>query len=342
MAEKFDAILIVSFGGPEGMDEVRPFLDNVLRGRNVPEERKIEVAHHYEKFGGVSPINETNRALTAALRESLAKTKYNLPVYWGNRNWHPMLEDTVRRMAEDGVKNALAFVTAAYGSYSSCRQYQEDISRAVAAVGPSAPRIEKLRLFFNHPLFVAANAENVKKVLETLEPERRENAELAFTAHSIPLEMARTSAYQEQLNETCKLVADLVGSKRWELTFQSRSGAAAQPWLEPDICEYIALCAAEKTKDLVVLPIGFLADHMEVMYDIDYEAREFATKHGVNLLRVETVGVHPKFVQMIVALIAERMDSTERRSIGKLSTPPDECPADCCPAPMSSRPPSVK
>lgn len=314
------------------MDEVMPFLDNVLRGRNVPLERKKEVARHYEKFGGVSPINDNNCKLIAALQDALAKTGLDLPIYWGNRNWHPLLEDTVKRMADDGIKNAIAFVTAAYGSYSSCRQYQEDIERARMAVGSAAPQIDKLRLFFNHPLFIEANAQNVLAVMDSLEPQCREKAELLFTAHSIPLPMARACSYQQQIEETGRLIADRIGVKQWELAFQSRSGPSSQPWLDPDIFEYISLCAAEGTKDLVVLPVGFLADHMEVMYDIDYEAKEFATENGVRLHRVETVGVHPKFIEMIIELIGERAGLTEPRYIGSFGAAPDVCAVECCPA----------
>jgi ferrochelatase len=230
----YDALLIVSFGGPEGIDDVMPFLENVLRGRNVPRERMLGVAKHYELFGGISPINEQNRKLIAALGKELnAKGPY-LPIYFGNRNWHPMLADTLRQMRDDGVKNALAFVTSAYSSYSSCRQYLEDIERAREAVGPNAPRVEKLRVFYNHPGFIEANVANISAALEQIPEEKRSKTEIAFTAHSIPLSIAQHCDYQAQLRETSRLIATKIDTKQWQLVFQSRSGSPAQPWLGPD------------------------------------------------------------------------------------------------------------
>jgi protoporphyrin/coproporphyrin ferrochelatase len=330
-SQPYDAILFVSFGGPEAMDEVMPFLENVLRGRNVPPERMKEVAHHYELFGGKSPINEQNRRLIGALEQLLAERGPRLPVYWGNRNWHPLLSDTLRRMRDDGVRNALAFVTSAYSSYSGCRQYRENIEAARADAGPGAPRIEKLRVYFNHPGFVGPNVENLRAALEQIPVERRAAAQVAFTAHSIPAAMAAGCDYERQLLETCRLVAEGAGHEHWRLVFQSRSGPAAQPWLEPDICDYLRELKQAGTLDVVIHPVGFISDHMEVLYDLDTEARQVAAEIGLNLIRAATVGTHPEFVSMIRELILERLDPVRpRRTIGRLPAWHDVCPADCC------------
>ncbi|MCA1614049.1 MAG: ferrochelatase, partial [Acidobacteria bacterium] len=273
MTDNYDALLVVSFGGPEGMGEVIPFLENVLRGRNVPRERLEAVAHHYELFGGVSPINGQNRRLIAALRAELDARGPALPVYWGNRNWHPFLADALRQMRDDGVTRALAFVTSAYSSYSGCRQYREDIERARAEVGGDAPAVDKLRVFYNHPGFVSPNAESLRAALAQLPADRRAGARVAFTAHSIPLSMASGCDYHAQLEETCRLVARAAGVTDWRLVFQSRSGPPAQPWLEPDICDHLRALRAEGVRDVVVHPVGFISDHMEVIYDLDTEAR---------------------------------------------------------------------
>src|SRR2546423_258635 len=268
MDQSYDALLIVSFGGPEGMDEVVPFLENVLRGRNVPPARMREVAHHYELFGGRSPINQQNRTLIAALEEELEASGLRLPVYWGNRNWHPLLSDTLSRMADDGVRKALAFFTSAYSSYSSCRQYREDIERAQAEVGARAPRVEKLRAFYNHPGFIEPLIENVRAAFKQIPEEERGHAQIAFTAHSIPLSMATNCDYQVQLLETCRLVAEGVNHDRWRLVFQSRSGSPRQPWLEPDICDHLAELKEAGARWVVVAPVGFVSDHMEGLYDL--------------------------------------------------------------------------
>src|SRR5919199_4389444 len=259
--DNYDALLIVSFGGPEGMDEVMPFLSNVLRGRNVPEARMREVAHHYEMFGGVSPINGQNRKLIAALERELKERGPHLPIYWGNRNWPPLLADTLRRMRDDGVRRALAFVTSAYSSYSGCRQYREDIERAREAVGEGAPRVEKLRAFYNHPGFVGPNVENLRAALGQIPAHRRAAAEVAFTAHSIPAAMAAGCEYERQLLETCRLVAEGAGHASWRLVFQSRSGPPTQEWLGPDICEHLRGMKEAGSEDVVVAPIGFISDH---------------------------------------------------------------------------------
>jgi protoporphyrin/coproporphyrin ferrochelatase len=305
----YDAILIVSFGGPEGMDEVIPFLENVLRGRNVPRERMLQVAKHYELFGGVSPINEQNRKLISALKTELEQNGPRLPIYWGNRNWHPLLADTLRQMTDDGVRSALAFVTSAYSSYSSCRQYLEDIARAREAVGNTAPHVDKLRAFYNHPGFIAANAANLRAALEQIPEERRAHTQIVFTAHSIPKSMAENCAYESQLLETGRLVAEAANHPRWRLAYQSRSGPPAQPWLEPDVCDYLKELKRIGVSDVVVAPIGFVSDHMEVVYDLDTEARQVSEELELNMVRAVTAGTHPAFLRMIRELITERLEA---------------------------------
>jgi ferrochelatase len=295
-----------------------PFLENVLRGRNVPRERMREVAHHYEEFGGVSPINEQNRALISALEAS----GLELPTYLGNRNWRPLLADTLRAMRDDGRRHALAFITSAYSSYSSCRQYLEDIARAQQDVGPGAPRVSPLRKFFDHPGFIEANADHLQTALATLPPESRRGARVIFTAHSIPENMARASAYEAQLRTACRLVADASGAGAWELAYQSRSGSPAQPWLCPDIEERLKALRGEGVAAVVVAPIGFLSDHVEVLYDLDSAARRLAERLGLTMVRAATVGVHPAFVQMIHELVCERMPDRAGEGV---------CTVGCCP-----------
>jgi ferrochelatase len=331
MSEIYDALLVVSFGGPERMDDVLPFLENVLRGRGVPRERLLAVAHHYELFGGVSPINEQNRRLIKSLREEFNAHHIQLPIYWGNRNWHPLLADTLREMRDDGIKRALAFVTSAYNSYSGCRQYRENIEAARAEVGEGAPAVEKLRAFYNHPGFVEPNVENLKAALREIPEERRTSARVAFTAHSIPASMAAGCDYEAQLMETCRLVAEGADAKSWRLVFQSRSGSPMQPWLEPDICDHLRALKTEGATDVVVHPIGFISDHMEVLYDLDTEARQVAEEIGVNMIRAATVGTHPAFVSMIRELILERTtDDAPRRFLGTRGASHDVCAIDCC------------
>ncbi|MFN8007232.1 MAG: ferrochelatase [Terriglobia bacterium] len=331
MAVPYDALLIVSFGGPEGMDEVMPFLQNVLKGRNIPESRLREVARHYELFGGVSPINGQNRQLIASLEKELEARGPHLPVYWGNRNWHPLLADTLQKMTSDGVKRALAFVTSAYGSYSSCRQYREDIRRAQLAVGEQAPRIDKIRAFYNHPGFVEPNIENLRLALEKIPAEGRMQAEIAFTAHSIPVAMAETSKYVSQLEETSRLVAAGAGHDRWRLVYQSRSGPPSQPWLEPDILSYLSDLKKGGTRDVIVAPIGFISDHMEVIYDLDTQAQNHCHALGLNMVRAATVGTHPRFVAMIRELLLERVTSkSQRLALGRQGPSHDECTPNCC------------
>lgn len=331
---RWDAVLVVSFGGPEGPDDVLPFLENVLRGRNVPRARMLEVADHYHHFGGRSPINDSNRQLIRALDAELASAAIDLPIYWGNRNWHPLLADTLRQMRGAGIRRALAFITSAFSSYSGCRQYLDDISRAQQEAGEGAPQIERLRPFYNHPLFIEACADRLRAAFARLPDAHRAGAQLLFTAHSIPLEAAKTCDYVEQLDEACRLVADAVGHPRHRLVYQSRSGPPGQPWLEPDVVDVLGeLAREERSRDVVVAPIGFIADHMEVIYDLDTEARQAARHLGLNLVRAETVGTHPAFVSMIRELIMERTHDTERRALGQFGPRPDQCAMDCCPAP---------
>ncbi len=336
MSEPFDALLLVSFGGPECREDVIPFLQNVTRGKNVPRERLLEVAEHYYYFDGISPINQQNRELMAALSTELAKHGRHLPIYWGNRNWHPMIPDAIRQMRDDGVRRALAFVTSAFSSYSGCRQYREDIERACAEVGSAAPLVEKLRPFFNHPGFIEAVVGRVQEALESVSADFSTQTQLVFTAHSIPIAMSKGCRYAEQLRESCSLVADRVGQLPWTLTFQSRSGSPSQPWLEPDICDWLREFSQQGERtNVVVIPIGFISDHVEILFDLDREARSIANACGLQMARAGTVGTHPRFIHMIRELISERMDGLPPQSLGVLGPNPDVCPEDCC---LSRRP----
>ncbi len=301
----YDALLILSFGGPEKREDVIPFLENVLRGRNVPRERMLEVAEHYYHFDGRSPINDQNRALIAALRDVV-----QMPVYWGNRNWHPLLADTLRQMQADGVKRAVAFVTSAFGSYSGCRQYIEDIAKARAAVGDGAPEIVKIPPFSAHPKFLEAMTDRVRTALGELPGGR-----LIFTAHSVPVSMATTSPYVRELEAACANVAANVGRAEWKLVYQSRSGPPTQPWLGPDICDYLR----EIKADSVIVPIGFLSDHMEVLYDLDTEARAVSQELGIKMVRAGTAGTHPAMIEMIAEMVTQEHGA---------------CAEGCCPAPV--------
>jgi protoporphyrin/coproporphyrin ferrochelatase len=315
----YDAVLIVSFGGPEKPEDVIPFLENVTRGRNVPRERLLEVAEHYYHFGGKSPINEQCRELIAALRGELALNGPNLPVYWGNRNWHPFLTDTLRQMRDDGVRHAAAFVTSAYSSYSSCRQYRENIAAAQAEIGEDAPAVDKLPVFYNHPGFIEACADRVRKALGPALRFEPNSFRLVISAHSIPCLMAETSNYERQLRETSRRVAEAVGFDGWDLVFQSRSGPPNQPWLGPDILDHLRELHQRGVTNVLVAPLGFVSDHLEVLYDLDVEAAELARGLGMTFVRARTAGTHPAFIKMIRELI--------------VAPKPLPCPADCCPAP---------
>jgi ferrochelatase len=343
MPSAFDALLVLSFGGPEGPDEVMPFLENVTRGRGVPRERLEAVAEHYRHFGGVSPLNARNRELIAAVA---ART--DLPVYFGNRNWRPMVEDAVAEMARDGVARALVFATSAYGGYSACRQYHEDIARARKAVGEGAPELVKLRHFFDHPAFVAAGADAVRAAFTQVGPEAR----LVFTAHSVPLAADATGGppeegghrYSRQVAEAARLVAAEVGVDEYDVVWQSRSGPPRVPWLEPDILDHLDAVAAAGAPAVVVAPVGFVSDHVEVVWDLDTEAQQRAAALGIGFARAATAGPDPRFADMVVELMAEHLvDAPVRR----LSTIPSAgcgvngalCAARCCEPPPRPGPP---
>jgi protoporphyrin/coproporphyrin ferrochelatase len=314
----YDALLVLSFGGPEKPEDVIPFLENVLRGRKVPRERMLEVAEHYYHFGGKSPINDQNRELIARLEDLLAAEGPRVPVYWGNRNWRPFLADTMRQMRDDGIKRALGFVTSAYSSYSGCRQYREDIAKAQAEVGEGAPEVAKLPVFNAHPRFIAVNAENVLAAISQFAT----IPHVAFTAHSVPLAMASTSRYEEQLRETAAMVASRLGLSDWALVYQSRSGPPSQPWLGPDIKDHIRALHAEGRKELVIAPTGFISDHLEVLYDLDTEAAALCDELGIRMRRSKTAGTHPEFIRMIRDLM-----------LGDVQV----CAPDCCPGVNLSR-----
>jgi ferrochelatase len=322
-------LLVVSFGGPEGPDDVAPFLENVFRGLRVTDETKAKIAARYQEFGGVSPINAHTRAFIAA-------HGIDLPVYWGNRNWHPYLGDTMRRMAADGVERAIAYVTSTFSCYSGCRKYREDLYDAWAAVD-GAPAIDKLRSGFNHPGFIAAAADRLRDALGVLDAAARARAKVLFTAHSLPESMARSSRYEAQLTEACRLVAEAVGLGPYELVYQSNNARyGGEPWLGPDIGEALAAARVDGFRDVIVMPIGFVCDHMEVVLDLDTVAAADARKVGVNMIRAATVGAHPRFVGMVRELIVERMSGTaERSALGALGPSHDVCPAGCC---LSGRP----
>jgi protoporphyrin/coproporphyrin ferrochelatase len=341
----YDAILVVSFGGPESPEDVIPFLENVLRGRNVPRERMLAVAEHYYHFGGKSPINQQTRELITALENELALRGPKLPVYWGNRNWHPMLAETLQQMRQDGIRRGLAFVTSAYSSYSGCRQYRENIVRAQNEIGPGAPEIDKLRAFFNHPGFVEATEDRLREALRTLPADARQNIQIVYTAHSIPLSMANTCDYVRQLEEVRGLVSARLAVANDALVYQSRSGAPGQPWLEPDILDYLREVKARNLASAVVLaPISFISDHMEVLYDLDVEARQLCDSLTVPMVRAKTVGVHPKFIAMVRELVLERTTpGAERRALGSLGPRQNVCEENCCPAPQRPvRPQTVR
>lgn len=327
----FDALLVVSFGGPQGDDEVMPFLERVTAGKNVPRERIEEVAEHYYAFEGKSPIVEHSRALVAAIRQALTMKGPSIPVYVANRFAEPFLADTLRTMRDDGIRRALAFVTSAFGSPPGCAAYLEAIEAARAEVGEGAPEIHKLRLFYNHPGFIEPMTERVEAGLEEFPPESRGSVRIAFTAHSIPLAMDDSCPYVAQLEEACTLVADNVGKKEWQLVFQSRSGPPNVPWLGPDVIEHLEALSAIGVEEVLVVPIGFLSDHMEVVWDLDHEALNAARELGIRMVRAPTVGTHPRFIEMIRELTVERMDSSIRRlALGKCGPSPDQCPESCC------------
>lgn len=336
-AGDFEALLVLSFGGPEAPDEVMPFLERVTRGRGVPRERLEAVAEHYGHFGGRSPINDRNRELVAAIGELT-----DLPVYFGNRNWHPFVEDTVAEMARDGVRRALVFATSAYGGYSACRQYHEDIARAREAAGPSAPELVKLRHFFDHPEFVAAAAEGVRVARAEL-GEAGARARLVFTAHSVPTAADAAAGipaegghrYSRQVGEAARLVADAVGSGEYDVVWQSRSGPPSVPWLAPDVCDHLDTLHDAGVRAVIVCPVGFVSDHVEVVWDLDNEARGRAAELGMRFARAATVGPHPRFSRMVVELMAEHTRGAPARASGTVPSAGcgadgRPCAPDCC------------
>ena len=334
MSEPYDAVVIVSFGGPEGPDEVIPFLENVTAGRGVPRSRLEEAARHYDRMGGISPLNEQCRRLRRELAAELDRAGIGLPVYWGNRNWRPYLADAVADMAADGRRRALALVTSAYSSYSGCRQYLEDIEAARAAAGPAAPVIDKIRPYYDHPGLIEAWADAVvaatTRLEESLGPDPE--ARLVFTAHSIPLAMAEACQYERQLRETAGLVAAASGRSGWDMAWQSRSGPPSVPWLEPDVNDHLRAVAPAHRR-VVMAPIGFVTDHMEVIWDLDVEAAATAASSGIDLARATAPGTapDPRFVAMWRELIEERTGGGPRQSLGSLGISPDTCPPNCCP-----------
>lgn len=340
----YDALLLLSFGGPEGPDDVLPFLRNVTRGRGVPDDRLAAVAEHYLHFGGVSPINAQNRGLLAALRSELDAHDIGLPLYWGNRNWKPYVADAVRHMRDDGVRRALVFATSATSSYSGCRQYRDDLAQARAVAGTGAPELVKLRHFFDHPGFIQSISDGVRRALNELPDAVRATARLVFTAHSIPVTMNESSGpdrnglYELQQRETARLVAESVRGPgaEFDLVWQSRSGPPQVPWLEPDINDHLRDLAARGVGAVVVCPSGFVSDHVEVRWDLDTEARATAVELGMAYARAGTAGRHPAFVSAIRELVQERMSGAEPRSLGTLGLCGVDCPIGCCPAPARS------
>ncbi|MFI6998660.1 ferrochelatase [Nocardia sp. NPDC050175] len=346
MVRAADALLLLSFGGPERPEDVMPFLENVTRGRGVPRERLEEVAQHYLHFGGVSPINALNRDIIAAVEAELATAGIDLPVYFGNRNWSPMVEDTVARMAADGVRSALVFPTSAWGGYSGCLQYHEDITRARTAFGDEAPDLVKLRQYFDHPLLIEAFADAIRAAREELPADRRDGARLVFTAHSIPVS-ADTAAgppadgghlYSRQVAEAARLSAVATGFTDYDVVWQSRSGPPQVPWLDPDIVDHLDNLSAKNVDAVIVCPVGFVSDHLEVIWDLDNEAKEKAAELGMAFARAATPGTDPRFAQLVVELIDEQLNDTASRHLGEVpgygctlnGTP---CAVGCCAPP---------
>lgn len=335
----YDALLLLSFGGPEQPADVRPFLENVTRGRGVPPERLDEVEQHYQHFGGVSPINALNRSIIAAVERELAAAGIELPIYFGNRNWHPLAADTLERMRADGVRRALVFPTSAYGGYSACRQYDEDIAAARAAVGRDAPELTKLRQFFDHPLFVDAVADAVSAAVAKVGDRPR----LVFTAHSIPVAADAAAGppgegghrYSRQVHEAARLVARQLDVAEYDVVWQSRSGPPHIPWLEPDVVDHLDTLHEQGVGDVVVVPVGFVSDHLEVVWDLDNEAAERAGQHGMGFARAATAGTDPRFAQLVVELVQElraQVPMRKRSSFpaGGCTVDGAPCTVDCC------------
>ncbi|GAA4487690.1 ferrochelatase [Rhodococcus olei] len=348
----YDALLLLSFGGPERPADVRPFLENVTRGRGVPPERLDEVVEHYLHFGGVSPINRLNRDIITAVEAEFASAGTDLPVYFGNRNWHPMVEDTVARMRDDGVRSALVFPTSAWGGYSGCRQYHEDVARARAAVD-GAPELTKVRQYYDHPLLVAAVAEAIVAARQQLPEAQRADARLVFTAHSVPVAADASAGppsgggrlYSRQVAEAARLSAAAAGVDEYDVVWQSRSGPPQVPWLEPDICDHLDAVAASGATAVIVCPVGFVSDHLEVIWDLDTEARDRSAELGLGFVRAGTPGTDRRFARLIAELVAEQTEGAPARRLGVeplygVGTNGALCAIDCCAPPRRpGRPP---
>lgn len=348
----YDALLLLSFGGPEKADDVVPFLENVTRGKGIPRERLVEVGEHYFGFGGRSPINDQNRELLAALQEDLHGNGIDLPVYWGNRNWHPFLADTLQQMADDGISRAAVFVTSAYASYSSCRQYRENLAEASAAVD-GAPRLDRLRAYFNHPGFVTAMVDSTLTALTEVSEGDRAETELVFVTHSIPDSMnegsgpdggAYVAQHESLMREIVERVRLETGHRHQHaLVYCSRSGSPHTPWLEPDVNDHLEHLSGAGVSSVVLIPIGFISDHMEVIYDLDTEAAATAEKTGLSFVRAATAGIDPRFVASVRDLLVERAavergEDVVRRAEGSLPACWDLCPLGCCPNPRAELP----
>lgn len=341
-SDKFDALLVVSFGGPEGPKDVMPFLENVTRGRNIPKERLLEVAEHYHHFGGVSPINEQNRTLISAVKKRLVEKGVSLPIYFGNRNWHPYLHDALAEIRASGARRVLAFFTSLFSCYSGCRQYRENIAAALDRIGATDLTVAKVRMGFNHPGFIEAQSDLIVESISTASEEAAPY-QIVFTAHSIPLQMAQTSSYERQLQESAGLIFERVRAdprvvnriaNSWRFAYQSRSGSPSIPWLEPDVNDVIRELHGAGKPGVAVVPLGFISDHMEVVYDLDYEAKETAATLGIGFVRVPTVGINEKFVDGVTDLFIERLENKSNKNcLGALGPWHDVCPEGCCPAP---------
>jgi ferrochelatase len=351
-AAPYDALLLVSFGGPEKQADVLPFLRNVTAGRDIPDERLAEVGEHYRAFGGRSPINDQNRALVAAIEEDFAAAGLEVPVYWGNRNWDPFLRDTLEQMRADGIRRAACLVTSAYSSYSGCRQYRENLADAVAEV-PGAPRLDRLRHYFNHPGFVEPMVDSTLSALAALPDDARHGGEIVFVTHSIPQAMNTASgpaggAYVAQHRSVAEEIVDRVREETghrypYSLVYCSRSGPPQVPWLEPDVNDHLRLLHKREVSGAVIVPIGFVSDHMEVIYDLDTEAMATAADLQMPCVRAATAGLDPRFVGMVRDLLLERAaiergEERDRASVGSLPASWDVCPVGCCPNPRGPRP----
>lgn len=341
MPGKFEAILLVSFGGPEGPDDVWPFLERVAAGRGIPSERLAQVADRYHAVGGISPLNKRIRGLVGNLTNELTRRGIDLPVYWANRNTNPLLADTLAAMTNDGHQWALAWSASPYSSYSSCRRYGEDLEAAREANGFTAPQVRWVRRHHDHPGLIEPAADRLAEALDGLPSNRRQNTALVFSAHSIPTTMATGCRYEAEILEVARLVAERVdpaGNHRREVVWQSRSGSASVPWLEPDVVDRVRALANEGVDAIAVSPIGFPVENFEIAWDLDIEAAQAAKESGVSFVRARAVDDDPRFVAMVADLITERTGpaSAKRAALGRLGLAPDTCLADCCPPPSQN------